>query len=149
MQKNTPFLIFLLFVFSITLWYGAKSIFSLKNYYDYSNQVPAKIVSAQIREIKKDRFGFFAFFAYEVKEKSYLGKSLLTIYPNNLAAERRMNMLNKDEKILIWYQPSSPEHSIIEKSFPYKSVITAVLLVGLCVYLLILGYLTGLLKQKS
>lgn len=139
MHRNKLWILFFSFVAFVTIWFGAKASYRLYNYYSYSQKAPAQIISIEIEEKSKNQFILSCSFKFlETIGKGDLGP----VYPNRYAAEKAMVRFEKIS-LTAWYKPKHYEKVILEKKFPLKSTFSAAILLGLCLYFLILGVYAG------
>jgi len=98
--------------FSIHL---SKELFS---YLSLKNQVPAKVSQWEIENVKEN-FALKATYSLNVGDRGYVGSYRFPppYFWNEPAALTALSIKAK-EKWLVWYDPSSPDRSALEKIFP-------------------------------
>ncbi|MBY0529962.1 MAG: hypothetical protein K2P51_07200 [Rhabdochlamydiaceae bacterium] len=124
---------------AISLWIVGAALFALSNYWKLSTPVPAQVTQWKVVEISSSSFAVEALYTYEFKKKNYSGSTLFDapLYLNPYAAA---SDLKKWEALTwqAWIQPSHPEISSLQRHFPSKKIVHAVLTLGVVVYFLFL-----------
>jgi len=117
--------------FSIHL---SKELFS---YLSLTNQAPAKVSQWEIENVKEN-FALKATYSLNVDDRRYVGSYRFSppYFWNEPAALTALNVKAK-EKWLVWYDPSCPERSALEKSFPYSLLIRTLVCYAVLIYFFI------------
>lgn len=147
MHKNYLWQAFLTVIVAATLWYTISAIYA---YYSYSHLKAQTSLSALDWEIiheSDEDFPVKAVYTFEFKDKSYPGSTTFTDIPyrNQWAAEQAIKDLS-GRQWKVWFDPHNPHHSSLEKSFPFKEIISAIFLWGLILYFLWLGFYVAKFK---
>jgi hypothetical protein len=126
-------------VAAVALWVVGGALFGLAHYWKLSRPVSAQVVEWKVQEISPSSFAIEALYTYEVQGKRYSGKTLFDkpIYLNPYAAA---SDLKKWEALTwqAWIQPSHPEISSLQRNFPSKKIVHALLTLGVVLYFLFL-----------
>lgn len=113
---------------------------AIYRYSRLSEQIPAQVEEWSVQEVKADQFEVRAHLSYTFQGETYhhtlpVGRR----YPNPWAAEKAMQQLKGKSEWKIWIDPKRPEEGVIDKYFPYRATISALILVGIMIYFLFLG----------
>lgn len=141
MHKNFLFQSFLLILFAITLWYTGKATYRYHTYSKLTAQVVPTQVDWSIEEISTDDYILVANYTYNISGTDYKGSTAFSKEPyrNPYAAEQY-----KKERVMqswvVWYDPSTPHHSSLQKEFPLKECLTAIFMWGLLLYFLWISF---------
>jgi uncharacterized protein DUF3592 len=121
----------------VVLWFGGMACFELWGYFRLKSFAPAQVERWEIKESSAKYF-LEGTYKYEVDGKLYEGRSRLKepSFLNRLSAEEELKRW-EGVRWSVWYNPSAPQVSSLQKLFPYKRVIYAVLSLGLFVYFLL------------
>jgi hypothetical protein len=120
---------------AIALWFLSHALYDLNHYWKLGPTIPVEITQWKIQEISSSRFGIEALYSYEVNGKRYEGKTFFNkpIYLNPYAAEADLKKWQA-HSWQAWYQKSHPEISSLQRNFPAKTMIHALLTLGVFVY---------------
>ncbi|MBA3815852.1 MAG: DUF3592 domain-containing protein [Parachlamydiaceae bacterium] len=141
MHKNTIYRAFLLAVILVTLWYSGIAIYRYYNYGRLTAQASLTSSEWQIQEVAEDEFYLEATYKFSVRQQVYAGRTSWPreFYRNRWAAEKDIPYVQKHHSV-VWYQPSNPTHSSLQKKFPLKECLSAIVLWGLLLYFTWLGF---------
>lgn len=119
----------------IALWFSSIAAYQLFQYLRLGSFAEAEIKKWSIKELSSSRFAVEVFFEFEAKGKKIQGTSLLDspVFLNPFAAEDAIKA-NEKQSFLAWYQTSNPEISSLQKEFPLKSLIHALVTIGVLLY---------------
>jgi hypothetical protein len=134
--------LFILVIGLIAAWYVYKASDRLYLYYTLSKNTSAYNLQWSIKEINSDEFLPSASYVFKLENGEEIrGKSDLvaTPYRNPWSAEEGIKELNK-QSWNVWYNPSKPQLSALQKVFPLKDSIYALMMLGLLAYFIGLGY---------
>lgn len=127
-------LFLILGVCAITLHFAIMLGIESVEYFSLNQQARAKITQWEILNVK-NRFAIKAEYEFTAKEKNYRGAQTLKppYFLNEMAA---LNALKDAAKQTwdVWYKPSNPNHSIIEKGFPYGYLFRTLTCLGVLIY---------------
>lgn len=139
MQRNWIWAIFIVLIALFAFWFVIRAGQALLSYYQFSTKVAVVMEKWSVEEIKSDQFAVKATYSYEYSGKNYQGSDRAgALYPNPWAAENAQKQLAR-KTWGAWINPSHPERSVLEKRFPYKRVISSVVLLGILLYFSALG----------
>lgn len=147
MHKNFIWQAFLLIVFLATLWY---TVIATYRYYSYI-RLTAKTTPASmqwdIQEVSDEDYVLSANYGFKVGDQSFTGTTSWTKEPyrNHYAAEKAQEEFTA-QNLVVWYDPSSPEHSSLQKELPLKECISAIFLWGLLLYFLWISFYVAKFK---
>ncbi len=121
------------------LWFGGKAVFELWGYSRLDKHTPVAVLDWQIVE-RGSRAYILGSYTFEAQGKIYQGKTRFRepTFLNKLAAGYQLDEW-KTHAWSAWYDPKNPECSSLQKLFPYKNCVYALLVMG------VLGYFTGML----
>ncbi|MFZ0565258.1 MAG: hypothetical protein WAM28_03650 [Chlamydiales bacterium] len=143
MHRNAAWIAFLLIVVTISLWFVVKAGSDLLHYARMNMQTPATIEKWTIEELKNGEYRINAIFSFTFKNKNYQEKGQVGgRYPNPWAAEQALARFSK-KNWMAWVDPKSPSKALLEKKFPYKTALSASVLLGLTIYFFCLGFYVG------
>lgn len=122
---------------AISLWFSGKALHGAWFYSRLSMVVPAQIHRWEVR--KEGRHRLWASYVYEVQGKLYTGETLFKdpAHLNALAAESDLKKW-KEESWAAWVDPKVPSRSSLQRLFPWKSLIYALMSWGVSGYFLVL-----------
>ena len=139
MRRNIIWIVLLLIVVTCALWFITKAGSEVYTYFQLKERAPVVINSWSVEEIKSDRFAVIAHYIFEYQGKTYEGSSSVGgYYPNPWAAQEGKKQFAL-KKWSVWINPKDPHHSTLEKQFPLKKSLSALILIGLAMYFFILG----------
>jgi hypothetical protein len=139
MQRNAVWGILLLIIVLCALWFIVKAGMGIYRYTQLTMQVPVVIERWEIKEIKSDQFEVRAYYSFKYQGREYQGSGRIgDLYPNPWAASHAKEQFYRGSW-RAWFNPKHPDHSLLEKKFPLKRMLSAVILVGLFIYFFILG----------
>lgn len=140
MHKNRAWRAFLYLMAAATLYFCASAVYSVHYYYRLSAQtLPAQMVWGY-REISADALAPVASYAFTAQGKMVSGETLLDepVFRNEWAVDKVLGEL-KTRSWRVWYDPSNPSHSSLQKTFPFKEILSALALAVLFLYFIGLG----------
>lgn len=146
MHKNWIWRAFLSVVFVVTLWYTGDAWY---RYYAYSHlnaKTTADAVDWTIEKHSEDAYSLTASYRFTIGKTSYSGRtSFAKNYRNRWAAEQAVAEYSSSPWD-VWYGKENPNHSSLQKSFPVKECVSAVVLWALLLYFLWLGFYVSKFK---
>ena len=138
-MRRIIWIVFLLIIALLALWFIVKTGRSVFSYFQLTAQLPVTVEKWTIKEIKSDRFAVMAHYSFEYQGKNYQGSGQVGgLYPNPWAATRAEQQFSSTQQH-VWFSPKHPDHSVLEKKFPLKKVLSAAMLIGLFIYFCILS----------
>jgi hypothetical protein len=119
----------------IALWFSGKALTEMWVYSRLDSATAAKTIRWDVREMGSSRFQIEATFYYEVKGLELENTTLFAShqYLNRYAAEQEIKG-SADKAWNVWYQKNNPSFSSLEKEFPVKKSLHALLTIGVFVY---------------
>lgn len=134
MMRKTWLLIFI-FTGLAALWFSQSAIRQLWFFYQLKLSVPATVQEWTIEEVTPDRFALSASYFYEFQEKSYSGKCVFQepIYQNRYSAEADKILWEK-LSWSAWMNPKQPKISSLQRLFPWKGTVYAIVTLGIFGY---------------
>lgn len=140
MYKNPYWLTLISFMILCAALYSGYSLYKMYMYSRLSQQVHVNAINWSIEEINDEKFIPKANFQFFYDNKEYSSEILWDeSYPNALVANDVVNKLSS-YSWRVWIDPSNPEHSALQKKFPYKDAISSIILWMIIVYFFCLGY---------
>ncbi len=148
MQRNAIWLAFVIIVLGFSVWFIVKAGYDLARYYQFNTEVPIAIEKWEVIEKQANKYAVEVAYTYEYEGKDYQGEGQLgDDYPNPWAASRAVERM-KQEKWGVWIRSSIPDKGLLRRKFPYKAALSAVVLIGLVIYFIILGLYAGVKNEK-
>ena len=140
MDKNLSWLILIFCVCIVTTWFGGKMMIKLHEYCRLRSHSIAIIDNFSVERLKKNRYILCVQYRFFVAGKEYVKKDLVTskVYPNPWVVEYMIEKLNTKTAHTVWYNPSNVEMSTLQRSLPWREIISFVILICLVVYFFIL-----------
>ncbi len=126
---------FLVVAGGIALWFSGIALYNCVGYWKLGPTAPAKITAWLVKELSVSKFGMETSYIYEVEGKQYTGKTLFKtpVYLNSYSAEDDIKEW-KELSWRVWYKKSNPVISSLQKYFPTKEILQAILTIGVFVY---------------
>ncbi len=121
------------------LWFGGKAIFELWGYSCLQKHTSATILEWKIEE-KGGKSFITLHYSFELGERKYEGETRFKepIFLNTLSAESEMKRW-QSYTWAAWYDRDRPDRSSLQKLFPYKSSVYALIVLGVFGYFLLLS----------
>lgn len=119
----------------IATWFSTEAALKAWKYSRLDAQVPALISKWEVKSLPSSRFAVAAGYTFEVGDASYEGETVFEfpLFLNRYAAENYLKQLrSKDWKV--WYREDRPSLSSLEKEFPQKECLQALLTLGVFAY---------------
>lgn len=147
MHKNTLWQGFLVIVFLVTLWYSAIAGYRYYNYSILSRHSPIDSIQWEVLEISEENYILKASYTFQVNSTKYSGVTSWPkeSYRNTFAAYQALKEFAALPRN-VWYNPHNPANSSLQKSFPLKECISALVLWGILLYFLWLGFYVSKFK---
>ncbi len=141
MHSNALYRAFLLAVLLITFWYTGVAIYRYYHYTQLKSRVHLTSSEWKVHEKAEDEFYLETHYAFTDGLKQYEGEASWPqeFYRNSWAAEKDIPYF-KNKYAMVWYNPHNPHISSLQKRFPLKEALSAIVLWGLLVYFLWLGF---------
>jgi hypothetical protein len=119
----------------IVLWFSGAAAVGMWKFFSLNGQIPAKILNWQVQELSSSRFALEADYRFDVDGNTYIGKTIFEKpqFLNRFAAENYMR-INGSKSWETWYRTNNPEHNSLEKEFPQKKCLHALLTLGVFIY---------------
>jgi hypothetical protein len=119
----------------IALWFSGTALLDLWKFARLNAQAPATVTKWEIRDLSSSRFAVEAEFLYEVNGTLYSGKTVFESHRflNRFAAENHVKLLQV-RSWQTWYRESNPSLSSLEREFPQKQCLQALLTIGVFTY---------------
>lgn len=137
--KNFVWLSLLILIIAASMWFVVRSGIELNHYMRLSQTAPAQIESLSLLKEGEDNFAVVLDFSFDANHQKFFGKTALKKkYPNQWAADKSLKDLQK-QSWTVWYNPKNPNEATLEKIFPFKSSLSAIILLALFLYFLCLG----------
>jgi len=99
----------------------------------------AKIEKWETVEKGSSQFAIKAYFSFETEGRLYQGKTTFSkpYHLNRISAEKQIKIYT-ERPWSVWYQSSHPEHSSIDRIFPFKKCLYSLMLLGIFFYFIFL-----------
>lgn len=141
MHKNKLWLGFLAVCIAITLWFSVEALYKIYSFYRLTAEAPLLNSNWTIRKASDEMYIVQASYEFEVEGQKFQGNTEFTrdYYRNMWGAEQAITAFKKVYH-RVWYAPSNPRHSSLQKTYPLKECISAGILWVLVLYFLWLGF---------
>lgn len=148
MHKNLLWQAFLAVIFVVAIWYSIVAIYRYNNYSKLTKQAPISSINWTIKAKSEEEFLLEADYTFNIGRRSFSGITLLENVPhrNLWAAEKAIKEFS-ERKWDVWYDPTDPKFSSLEKKFPLKEIISASFLWILSLYFLVIGFYVAKFKN--
>jgi len=128
-------LVLLVISAGIALWFSEIALIGVWKFTRLNTQAQATVSKWEIRDLSSSRFAVQAEYSYEVEGVAYVGK---TIFENkqflNRFAAASCIKLFEAKHWQAWYRESNPVLSSLEREFPQKQCLHALLTIGVFAY---------------
>lgn len=139
MHYNLFWIFFLAFIAVLIMIYSIFAGIQIYRYLQLNEQISAKEIQWSVISQNSEKYVPFARYQFIVNGTSYQGQTLWQeYYLNEWTAKEAIKRLSSPS--LVWYDSSNPDVSSLQKYFPLKDSIYAILLWLLGFYFLGLGY---------
>lgn len=140
--KHSLGFLFLILLGIIALWTLGAAAYSVYHYLILDASTHAKVDSWNFADAEDDLVAVDAAYSFQVNQQTYSGHTTFvdTLFRNSIAGEKHLEEMSQKEWT-VWYNSGDPSVSTLYKSFPWRSVIKA-LVVGA-----ILGYFVLLIRS--
>jgi hypothetical protein len=120
---------------AISLWFSGIAVGGMWKFLRLNAQASVKILNWQVQELSSSRFALEAEYQFEVDGVTHLGKTIFKKpqFLNRFAAENYMR-IHGSKSWETWYQMRHPTYNSLEKEFPQKQSLQALLTLGVFVY---------------
>jgi hypothetical protein len=120
---------------AIALWFSGLALVGVFRFSLLNDHTSAEITHWQVRELSSSRFAIEADYQFKVKEVTYHGKTKFDKpqFLNRFAAENYIATLGS-RSWKTWYRESNPARSSLEREFPKKNCLHALLTIGVFAY---------------
>lgn len=137
-HKNWIWRAFLIAFGVLVLFYGGKAAYKSYQYSLLTEQTPALAVHWSIKKKSSDAYILTARQQFSVFENKFFeGTTIFShpIYWNEWAANEALKE-QASKQWLVWYAPSNPELSSLQKKFPIQECLSGLALLGIFLYFL-------------
>lgn len=120
---------------AIAIAFSGLAAYQIFRYARLGTSAPAKVTDWGVKELSSSQFGVEVCFEFEAAGKSFRGKTLFDspVYLNPFSAEEAIKSLKK-EAFAVWFQSSDPSMCSLQKEFPLKSLVNALVTLGVVFY---------------
>ncbi len=120
---------------AIALWFSSIAAYKMVNYFRYNQTSQAQITKWGIKELSPSHYAIEAFFEFQTDGQRYHGKTSFEspVYLNPFTAEYDIKKKDSEPRT-VWYRASNPSFSTLEKRFPMKPFIHALVPLGVVLY---------------
>lgn len=141
MQKNTVWMALIATLTLIVLWYSGVFIYRYYNYIRLGAKAPAKEITWTVEPLTDEHYLLRGNYSFNAKNQVFKGSSVVEErgYWNRYSAEKGVEEFSQ-KKWNIWYNPSDPTYSSLQKNFPLKECVSAAIMWAIVFYFLWLGY---------
>ena len=126
-------LLLFLALFACFFTYSAATSFAA--YSRLKAQTPAQITAWRVVPKGSSAFAIEATYTFEIEGKTFQGKTFFAKpYHLNLSSAERQIKLFSERNWSVWYSPKNPKVSALERVFPMKKIVYAIVVLGVCGY---------------
>lgn len=138
-QRSWQF--FLFFLALVSTYFSVMSLILMYQYIRLDSQIIPHSIHWSSHAFNEEHYVLKANYSFILNDKEYANEALLLKpwYRNQWAAEQDIPIQMK-KKWNIWFSVSNPESSSLQKSFPIKECVSSILLWGIFVYFVLLGF---------
>jgi len=135
------FIAILILVTLLVLGYLGVAVYQIVHYNRLTAETQAENISWSVKAISDESYKPHAEYDFKVNNQTYHGGTTLSLasYRNAWAAEEAIKQIAPQYKT-VWYDPSDPAFSSLEKYFPTKQLIYAIILAVILNYFAWGGY---------
>ncbi|MCB1118913.1 MAG: hypothetical protein KDK65_03040 [Chlamydiia bacterium] len=142
MHRNRAWLSFLFVIAFVVMGYSLYVSTHYRIYASHSASVPIEEIQWNLFTLPSGETKLRADYTFTAETKNWKGTTLIGDYINPSAAQAALPLVKEDAKV-VWYDPQSPYLNTIDRVFPTKQVIYAIVLWGILLYFIGLGYYVG------
>lgn len=135
----------------ISCWFTAIALAKMCTYVRLDTKGAVQVDKWDIKMLPSSRYVLHATYSYVVDGQKFTGDTLLSSlsYPNRYAAEIDLKA-RKAQVVYVWYQKKNPGFSSLQRSFPKKELLNAILTLGVfCYFYLARGQVLQREKELS
>ena len=140
MHANRYWWIFLACVAAAVCWKSGVALYRLYGYYRLSAHAEATLSNWAVVQVSEESYVLKTHYRFQVKQKDFENDYLFFDRPylNAWGAEQEIKR-GRPDKAEVWYAPSDPLVSSLQKNFPFKECLSVVALWALFLYFIWLG----------
>lgn len=141
MHNNKLWLGFLTLITLVVVWFTWETVAKARDYFSFSQVTEVSEIHWTVFKSGEDHYQLNATYTFQANGQTIPKEQLMPkpIYPNPWAAEQAASKENT-KKFKVWYAPQTPKRASLYKHFPMKEIISTILLWGLWLYFLWLGF---------
>lgn len=142
---------FYAFIGIVAVWFTLSALYQLYSYFSLTEETSAKTIEWSVIEITDEKYILGTKYSYSVNGVEHSGDSRMSSlsFRNAWAAEQAIPRYAK-QAWTVWFSPTNPDYSTMQKSFPFKDCLSAILLWGILGYFYWLrGYVNRLAGGKG
>ena len=116
-------------------WFLASAAPGLWKYFRLNARAPAEMLHWDVYELSSSRFAMQGEYQFKLNGNSYHGKTIIENpqFLNQFAAENYM-VINSSRFRQTWYDSNNPSYNSLERNFPKKKCLQALLTLGVFIY---------------
>ncbi len=140
MHKNVHYIGLLLLLSAFVLWWTYDAIYLTFRYYALS--ASTTVVITEVNTIKKDEddYRLEIEYLYIAGENSYKKTQIMpSSYLNLFAVQKAIDEL-KNKNLPLYFNPRDPNQASLERVFPLKQCLYAIIMISILCYFIGLGY---------
>lgn len=129
------------------LWFSGSSLWKATQYLRLSSSISPQAISWSVEEKSDERYLLHGNYTFMVNGKQFHGEDTLQspFFLNPWATEQAIKNKSFDQP-LVWYSAGNPHYSSLQKKFPLKECLSALILWGLVMYFYGLDYYVARVK---
>ena len=133
-MKFFPFKFNLFISGAIAAYFCTVALLQLWTYHALNSQAPATILAWQTLP-RSSAFAIEASYTFEAQGRTLTGQTIFSkpYHLNTFSAQQQIKKFTERQWV-VWYEAKSPAHSSLERVFPLKKVVYAVMALGVFVY---------------
>ena len=140
MQRNLAWPIFLSIISILVVVFTSLLSIDLYRYRQLKSNVIAKELEGSVYKIGSNQYKIEVEYLYDIQGREYSKQQVIKklTYKNVWLANQAIDAL-KENEINVWYNPHEPKMGTIEKSFPYRRLLSTIVLFGIFLYFCLLS----------
>ncbi len=140
MQRSPYWLILLLAIGSVVLWFSGDALYKIYRYRSLNGVAKPLEISWSVHAFGDEDYAIEAKYRFQVKGKDYSGEEEIKPRLRNPWAAKDQAKFYQAQEWQVFYSEYQPQYSTLQKSFPLKESISALILWILFAYFIWLGY---------
>lgn len=140
MQRNLAWPVFLSIISVLVVVFTSLLSIDLYRYRQLKSHVVARELEGSVFRAGSNQYKIEVDYLYNIQDREYSRRQVIKklTYKNVWLANQAIDAL-KENEVSVWYNPYEPNAGTIEKSFPYRRLLSTITLFGLFLYFCLLS----------